>query len=128
MKLPVLPPRPHPRHRGRLPSMHDPSELPRHRAEQPSVHDLAAELDESRETMARMQDDLETMRTERNVIPPPRHTSSPMARYWQKKWWTVSVWALALAAATTITVVVASAVESCQTAATRQFIELHKAP
>jgi hypothetical protein len=127
---PRWPPRP-PRGREPIPR-EDPPSLPpeRMRERLPSVHDV----EELQEQVRDLEYKYEEIKTGSHFVPPPgasRTTSPtstpPQMRWVQRRIGSGVLKAIGVAALTTITVVVTSAVKDCQASAERHIIEMHQA-
>jgi len=97
----------------------------------PSVHDVEELKDQVRD----LQFDVNEIKTGSHHIPPPgaSRTTSPTSTPPQMRWVQRRIGlgvlkAIGVAALTTVTVVVTSAVKDCQASAERHVIEMHQAP
>lgn len=122
----------HPQGRDPIPR-EDPPSLPPERMRQrlPSVHDVEELKDQVRD----LQFDVNEIKTGSHHIPPPgaSRTTSPTSTPPQMRWVQRRIGlgvlkAIGVAALTTVTVVVTSAVKDCQASAERHVIEMHQAP
>jgi hypothetical protein len=119
--------------RGREPPIprEDPPSMPPERRERlPSVHDV----EQLQEQVRDLKFEVEEIKTGSHHIPPPGHsrvaspTSTPPDMKWvQRRIGSGVLKAIGVAALTTVTVVVTSAVKDCQASAERHIIETHQA-